>query len=54
MAWAKFVILVTLAISSKPCRGNIINTISVLIFKDPDLVNYNIDRLSKAIKNKYL
>ena len=54
MAWAKFVILVTLAISSKPCRGNIINTPNTLVFKDLDLVNCNIDKLFKAIKDKYI
>ena len=37
--------------SSKLYRGNIINTISILVFKDLDLVNYNIDRLSKATKD---
>jgi len=37
--------------SSKLYRGNIINTASVPVFKDPDLVNYNIDRLFKAIKD---
>ena len=54
MAWAKFVILVTLAISFKLCRGDIINTPSTPVFKDLDLVNYNIDKLSKAIKDKYI
>ena len=54
MAWAKSVILITLAISSKLYRGDIISTLSVLVFKDLDLVNYNIDKLSKAIKDKYI
>jgi len=54
MAWVKFIILVTLAISSKLCRGNIINTLNILVFEDLDLVNYNIDKLFKAIKDKYL
>ena len=54
MAWAKFIILVTLTISSKFYRGDIINTPSVLVFKDLDLVNCNIDKLFKAIKDKYI
>ena len=54
MAWAKFVILITLAISFKLYRGDIINTPSVPVFEDLDSVNYNIDKLSKAIKNKYI
>ena len=54
MAWAKFIILVTLAISFKLYKGNIISTLSVLVFKDLDLVNCNIDKLFKAIKDKYI
>ena len=54
MAWAKFIILITLAISSKLCRGDITNTPNVPVFKDLDLVNYNIDKLFKAIKDKYI
>ena len=40
--------------SFKLYKDNIINTLSTLVFKNLDLVNYNIDKLSKAIKNKYL
>ena len=40
--------------SFKLCRGDITSTLSILVFKDLDLVNYNIDKLSKAIKNKYI
>ena len=54
MAWAKFVILVTLAISSKLCRGDVISTPSTPVFEDLDLVNCNIDKLFKAIKDKYI
>ena len=54
MAWAKFIILITLTISFKLYRSNIIYTLSVLVFKDLDSVNYNIDKLSKAIKDKYI
>ena len=54
MAWAKFVILITLAISSKLCRGDIISTLSALVFEDLDLVNYNTDKLFKTIKDKYI
>ena len=35
-------------------KGNIINTLSALVFEDLDLVNYNINEFFKAIKNKYL
>jgi len=54
VAWVKFIILVTLVISFKLCKGNIINTLNAPVFKDPNSVNYNIDKLSKAIKDKYL
>ena len=54
VAWAKFVILVILAISSKLYKGDIISTLNVLVFKGLDLVNYNIDKLFKAIKDKYI
>ena len=54
MAWVKFIILVTLVISSKLYRGDVINTPSVPVFKDLDSVNYNIDKLFKAIKDKYI
>ena len=54
MAWAKSVILITLAISSKLYRGDIISTPSILVFEDLDLVNYNIDKFFKAIKDKYI
>ena len=54
MAWAKFIILITLAISSKLYRGDIISTLSVPVFKDLDLVNCNIDKLFKVIKDKYI
>ena len=54
MAWAKFVILVILAIFFKLCRGDIISTLNVLVFEGLDLVNYNINKLSKAIKDKYI
>ena len=54
MAWAKFIILIILAISSKLYRGDIINTLSILVFKNLDLVNCNINKLFKAIKDKYI
>ena len=54
VAWAKFVIPVTLAISSKLCRGDVTSTPNAPVFEDLDLVNYNIDKLSKAIKDKYI
>ena len=54
MAQAKFVILITLTISSKLYKGDIISTLNILVFKDLDLVNYNMDKLSKAIKDKYI
>ena len=54
MAQAKFIILITLTISSKLYRSDIINTLSILVFKDLDLVNYNIDKPPKAIKDKYI
>src|SRR6266567_4446219 len=54
VAWAKFVILVILAISSKLHRGNVISTPNAPVFKGLDLVNHNIDKLSKAIKDKYI
>ena len=54
MAWAKFVILVILAISSKLRRGDVISTLNAPVFEGLDLVNYNIDKLFKAIKDKYI
>ena len=54
MVWAKFVILVTLVIFFKLCRGDFINTLSVLVFNNLDLVNCIIDKLFKAIKDKYI
>ena len=54
MAQVKFIILVTLVIFFKFRKGNITNTLSTPVFEDPDLVNYNIDKLFKAIKDKYL
>ena len=54
MAWVKFVILIILVISFKLCKGNFINTPSVLVFNNLDLANCNIDKLFKAIKNKYI
>ena len=54
VAWAKFIILVILAIFFKLCRGDIISTLNALVFKGLDLVNYNMDKLFKAIKDKYI
>jgi len=54
VAWAKFVIPVTLAIFSKFCRGDVTSTLNALVFEDLDLVNYNMDKLFKAIKDKYI
>ena len=50
VAWAKFIILVTLAIFFKLRRGDVTNTLSTPVFKDLDLVNYNMDK----IKDKYI
>jgi len=54
MAYVKFIILVILPISFKLYKSDIISALNVLVFKDLDLVNYNINKLFKAIKNKYL
>ena len=54
MAQAKFIILKILVISFKLYRGDITSTPSVPVFEDLDLVNYNIDKLFKAIKDKYI
>ena len=54
MAQAKFVIPVILAISSKLCRSDVTNTPNAPVFEDLDLINYNMDKLSKAIKDKYI
>jgi len=40
--------------SFKLYKSNITNALSTLVFKDLDLVNYNINKLSYAIKDKYL
>ena len=40
--------------SFKLYKNNIINAPNALVFKDLDLINYNINKFSKAIKNKYL
>jgi len=40
--------------SSKLYKSDIISALSAPVFKNLDLMNYNIDKLSKAIKNKYL
>ena len=40
--------------SFKLYKSDIINVLNILVFKDLNLVNYNINKLSKAIKNKYL
>ena len=53
VAQDKFIILKILAIFFKLYRGDVTSTLSILVFKDLDLVNYNIDKLSKAIKDKY-
>jgi len=54
MAWVKFIILVILPMSFKLCKNDIISALSAPVFKDLDLMNYNIDKLFKAIENKYL
>jgi len=35
-------------------KSDIINALNTLVFKDLDLINYNINKLFKTIKNKYL
>ena len=54
VAWAKFIISVTLAISFKICRSDITSTLNAPVFEDLDLLNYNMDKFSKAIKDKYI
>ena len=54
MAWVKFIILVILFIIFKLYKGNIINALNAPVFKNLDLINYNINKLFKVIKNKYL